>query len=352
MSIPPIGSLLLKPKDGTLLEKPQSHLIAPIPTISLGIENVIDTDIRLALGGWIFLDSRMMRFTLILICLAVFLRWAAADPAPLESIGKCELVPTDWGDGDSFLVRTQAGVEHTIRIYAADCFETRNADDTEKRRLSDQRRYFGITGVKGDAVNSVALAMRFGTDAKKLTQELLKKPFTIHTRFHKAPGDGQHQRYYAFVETSEGKDLATELVKAGLARVRGVATDRPDQMSRDRYKQQLADLEILAGRKNKGVWKFTDWDKLPEERDLQRKEDEDDQAAAGNGLAADFRLDPNTASRDDLDRLPGIGEILADAIIEAREDGPFTKPEDILRVPGIKQKTFEKFRQYLEIKAH
>lgn len=287
----------------------------------------------------------------IALFLACILHASAAPPKPLEKFENCTFVPTDWADGDSFRIRTPKGDEYTIRLYAVDCFETRNGTDTEKRRMSDQRRYFGITDVKGNAVNSVALAMEFGEKAKTFTTEQLAKPFTIHSRFHKAPGDGKHLRFYAFVDIADGKDLATELIKAGLARARGVVTDRPDGLSRERYKQSLADFEIQAGRMAKGVWKFTDWDKLPVERDLQRKEDEDDQLAAGNGLPPDFHLDPNTAARDELDQLPGIGEVLADAIIEAREDGPFTKLEDLMRVPGIKQKTLERFSQYLEFKG-
>ena len=286
------------------------------------------------------------------ICLWVALLCfhATAAPAPLKTLRGCTLVPADWADGDSFRIRTPNGEEHTIRLYAVDCFETKNDTDTEKRRLSDQRRYFGITDVNGNAVNSVALAMEFGEKAKAFTTGQLAKPFTIHSRFHRAPGDGKHLRYYAFVDIADGKDLGTELIKAGLARVRGVVTDRPDGLSRERYKQSLADFEFQAGKMAKGVWKFTDWNKLPAERDLQRKEDEDDQLAAGNGRPSTFRLDPNTAARDDLDRLPGIGEGLADAIIEAREDAPFQTPKDLMRVPGIKEKTLSKLLPFLEFK--
>lgn len=42
---------------------------------------------------------------------------ASGAPAKLlEKIGKCIFVPTKWADGDSFLIRTPAGKEYTIRL--------------------------------------------------------------------------------------------------------------------------------------------------------------------------------------------------------------------------------------------
>lgn len=51
----------------------------------------------------------------------------------------------------------------------------------------------------------------------------------------------------------------------------------------------------------------------------------------------------NTASVEQLDELPGVGEATARAIIEDREaNGPFTTPEDLMRVSGIGEKKFAK----------
>ena len=57
------------------------------------------------------------------------------------------------------------------------------------------------------------------------------------------------------------------------------------------------------------------------------------------------RVNINTASADELQLLYRVGPKYADRIIEYRDkNGPFEKPEDIIKVPGIGQKTFERNR--------
>ncbi len=67
-------------------------------------------------------------------------------------------------------------------------------------------------------------------------------------------------------------------------------------------------------------------------------------------LGANERLDPNRASAAELDRLPGVGTSLADALVRSREaDGPFRAPEDLLRVRGIGPSLLGKIRPYLDL---
>ncbi len=59
----------------------------------------------------------------------------------------------------------------------------------------------------------------------------------------------------------------------------------------------------------------------------------------------------NTATRDELITLDGIGETYADRIIEYRkQNGPFQTPEDILKVKGIGEKTFETIKDQIIVK--
>jgi comEA protein len=58
----------------------------------------------------------------------------------------------------------------------------------------------------------------------------------------------------------------------------------------------------------------------------------------------------NTATKEELLLLPGIGEQYADRIILSREDsGKFQTIEEIMRVRGIGKKTLEKIRPYITV---
>lgn len=64
----------------------------------------------------------------------------------------------------------------------------------------------------------------------------------------------------------------------------------------------------------------------------------------------DGQLNLNRATAEDLRRLPGVGPVLAGQIIRAREQqGPFTTIDDLLHVPGMGSKKFERIRDLVTV---
>ena len=59
-------------------------------------------------------------------------------------------------------------------------------------------------------------------------------------------------------------------------------------------------------------------------------------------------VDINTASADELERLPHVGRKTAEAIVEFRNDnGPFRRPEHLLLIRGVSEKRFGELRPFV-----
>jgi competence protein ComEA len=71
------------------------------------------------------------------------------------------------------------------------------------------------------------------------------------------------------------------------------------------------------------------------------------EAPAATKLAPGEKININTAPKENLDKLPGIGPVKAQAIIEGR---PFGKIEDIIKVKGIKEGEFGKIKDSITVK--
>lgn len=74
-------------------------------------------------------------------------------------------------------------------------------------------------------------------------------------------------------------------------------------------------------------------------------------ASLGSGeKIASGKVNLNTAPLDELQKLPGVGAAIAQRIIDFRKmNGPFKKIEDLMKVRGIGEKTFLKFKDMLTV---
>lgn len=61
-------------------------------------------------------------------------------------------------------------------------------------------------------------------------------------------------------------------------------------------------------------------------------------------------INVNTAPADELQRLPGVGPVMAQAIVAARQTRPFESVNDLDRVKGVGAKTLDKWRAFVTVR--
>ncbi len=68
------------------------------------------------------------------------------------------------------------------------------------------------------------------------------------------------------------------------------------------------------------------------------------------GGSSDGKVNINTASVSELEELPGIGEVIAQRIVDYRtQHGPFKTVRDLLKVEGIGEKKFESIEDHVTV---
>ncbi len=189
-------------------------------------------------------------------------------------------------------------------------------------------------------------------------------------------GRSKKERFYAFVETTDG-DLAELLIANGLARVHGRAATPEGLSSPEREWQKLQRLEREAKAQKVGGWGATAGRmrvRLPKQpakggADSFTAFFHPEQVAtsseaaepptqrttvnvpAKSALAATPRaalaasdstkLDVNSATAAELMQIPCVGPVLSQRIMEAR---PFHSADDLRGLKGIGAQKFEKLR--------
>jgi competence protein ComEA len=74
------------------------------------------------------------------------------------------------------------------------------------------------------------------------------------------------------------------------------------------------------------------------------------QTTLSNSISAEYAININTATLDELQRIPHVGEKVAAKIIGYREiNGPFRRVEHLMLIQGISDKRFRKIRPLVRV---
>lgn len=260
-----------------------------------------------------------MTLTHLSLWCSIFL--VSSQAAVWTKLENCRYVANDINDGDSFMVKSK-GTTYVFRIYWVD---TPEHTPTYGERLKEQAEYFGITPEE---------ALQIGREAKLFTQRFLNQgDLTVFTQWEE--GQGYLQRYYAFINSEKG-NLIEALVANGLARVYGYVKAWPENPGIDNFRRHLLRLEREAKSKGSGAWRshIRVWNDLDYKKEL----------VAMPLLTGKVNL--NTASKEELLLLPGIGPVYSQRILEAR---PFKTIEELKKVRGIGPKTFDRLKDKVVI---
>lgn len=165
-----------------------------------------------------------------------------------QKLPDCQFLEGLHSDGDSVEVERD-GQHYVFRLYFIDCVEGK---PRSQARQAGQMKYFGITGE-----NAATAGFQLAYAAAKFTKEQLQRPFTVHTQWQKVDPSGANPSIRAFVETADGKDLGTLLVREGLALIRDAnkaASDHPDGTTSGKMSAALRLAETEARVKGLGGW--------------------------------------------------------------------------------------------------
>jgi competence protein ComEA len=194
------------------------------------------------------------------------------------------------------------------------------ADDASKTSKSDTA---GKINLNTADEKTVAGAKGVG---EKLAKELVKnRPYKTWEEVSKVKGVGSGKKLDSLknvLKLSEGVAAAAD---ENTAKDKGSKTAKTSEAA-----PAAAAGTAAAGSKAKSA--------SPEKSDAPK-------------IAPGTKININTATKEQLDALPEIGPVKAQAIVDYRNtNGKFASPEDIMKVPGIKEGTFAKIKDYVVVR--
>ncbi len=112
----------------------------------------------------------------------------------------------------------------------------------------------------------------------------------------------------------------------------------------DEYRKSLLKVKEINQKLEEKIVSIDDFN----DAEIKKSEKETQKKQENSNI--DSKVSINSASKDELQTISGIGESKANAIIKYREEnGPFKSIDDIKNVSGIGESLFEKIKEYIEV---
>ncbi len=207
--------------------------------------------------------------------------------------------------------------------------------ETEKGKQHQPARWVLIVLVSGLA--SVILGDELGSQIRQLTNK---------------------RNTSAWVDLNQHQWDPNKASRAELELIPGIGPTLAQNILDARKTQHFKSIEDLGKIKGFGPQRLGlmgPWLQFPEEKKEAKQQPFIDQNRLSDTKDIDAKtgsakkLDPNLASAEDLQNIPGIGPKMAKKIIDERLKKKFESVEDLIRVQGIGPKNIEKLRPFLSV---
>ncbi|MFL0195790.1 helix-hairpin-helix domain-containing protein [Clostridium sp. WILCCON 0269] len=97
--------------------------------------------------------------------------------------------------------------------------------------------------------------------------------------------------------------------------------------------------------------KLKDEDYIYVDKKLENKDQGSENSQEQNGIGVEGKININSATKEELKTIPGIGDVTAQKIIDYREqNGDFSSMEDLKQIDRIGDKTLEKIKDKADVR--